>query len=356
MFSVGVCWPLCNIMNRDGINGCLYICGAHTKRSPFAPVAVVVKTASQSASAAKKLQRRSQRRCLLSSPRFSVWWISQPWTRARKICSGQSLIYSRCARGQCHLRIKLLPARLVAFFQSAKHSTDVSGSACAPNQPGLLRSALFIMLRTANRKKLLASVPWGLHCRCNCSLAWKKYISVAAFRSQGPARCIYTNSTLCVVCLDGADLWFLCVDSAAETALLHRESRMCWPSVGEGKDFLRSLAHGGLRRTQQSMAKLLFVRFTLIRTAFFRVCAAEKTVKTKKRYLYESASLDWWPQSVANDQEWRKVSQPNKSFFHYLFSLIFFHNTNQSAWYYSRKKWTFYLCQPIQSEDGAATK
>jgi hypothetical protein len=122
--------------------------------------------------------------------------------------------------------------------------------------------------------------------------------------------------------------------------------------VGEGK---RVFAAG-----QQSMAKLLFVRFTLIRTVgLFLLCvcaAADKTVKTKKRYMCEREHLWLGDRSlwamIGNGGKFR--NQIKVSFI--IFFPLFFHNTNQSAWYYSRKKWTFCLCQPIQFEDGAATK
>jgi len=125
--------------------------------------------------------------------------------------------------------------------------------------------------------------------------------------------------------------------------------------MGEGKRVFAA--------SQKSMAKLLFVRFTLIRTVglFTCVCvcvfaAADKTVKTKKRYMCERAHLWLGDRSlwamIGNGGKFR--NQIKVSFI--IFFPLFFHKTNQSAWYYSRKKWTFCLCQPIQLEDGAATK
>jgi hypothetical protein len=90
---------------------------------------------------------------------------------------------------------------------------------------------------------------------------------------------------------------------------------------------------------------------------FLCVCAAaDKTVKTKKRYMCERAHLWLGDRSlwamIGNGGKFR--NQIKVSFI--IFFPLFFHKTNQSAWYYSRKKWTFCLCQPIQFEDGAATK
>jgi hypothetical protein len=136
--------------------------------------------------------------------------------------SGPSLIYSWCP-WPSHLRIKLLPARLP--FHECKTPHDVSGSACAPNQPGSVLLALFIILHTATRKNFQPPVSRGVFIVDVIALWLEKIHQCSCFSLS---RRVCTNSTLlCVVCLDGAIFDFVAPIQPNCCFAIFAPSRMC---------------------------------------------------------------------------------------------------------------------------------